>query len=87
MKYIKACFWPVTLVFIAFIFTWVSENEPLMLRIASIIKAMDAGLIKSCGIVFYVTLMIFNKYTFGVFTFCVLTILTVRVDKCVKSTE
>jgi hypothetical protein len=87
MKYIKACFWPVLLLSIAFIFTWVSENDPLMLHIASTLKNMDAGIIKTCGLVFYVILMIFNKYIFSVITFVGLTILAFRVNKCVKSTE
>lgn len=87
MKYIKACYWPVTLLAITFIFTLVSENEPLMLHIASILKNMDAGIIKTCGFVFYVILMIFNKYIFSVNTFVVFTVITIRVDQCVKSTE
>ena len=85
MKYIKQCLWPVTLLSVAFIFTLASSNDPLMLHIASILKNLDVGIIKTCGIIFYVILMVFNKYIFSLIFFIVLSIIAIRVHKCVTT--
>jgi hypothetical protein len=83
MKYINKCFWPVTLLGFIFAFMWVWYPQ-IMLYIANVLENMNAGLMKTIGIIFYNNFIKIDKIVFCPIVFTVTYILQQRVVECIK---